>query len=232
MVGVKVLGPVKNGERIFASLEHPGVAVPQSRVIDALSSDAFLLGQTLERLDAKENEVNLAQSFVSILLSISSSHMTDAVSDLREHMREDLKTEVKEFKKNCLRGTCENKYLIFSSKTLHTVHTGLLAHQAGASPGGFLSITGSAVKRNGEGRHSQLLVSHSFFGIVLQRNVTRNLVSRQSLAAKLISPINYFRFSPLVVCGLHPRSTIRSSVISVIRPRHRAPLLQMPPGIY
>lgn len=134
MVGVKVLGPVKNGERIFASLEHPGVAVPQSRVIDAVSSEAFLLGQTLERLDAKENEVNLAQSFVSILLSISSSHVTEAVSDLREHMREDLKTEVKKFKKNCLRGTCEHKYLIFCSNALHT---GLLAHQAGNSPGRF-----------------------------------------------------------------------------------------------
>lgn len=105
MVGVKVLGPVKNGERIFASLEHPGVAVPQSRVSEAVSSDAFLLGQTLERLDAKEHEVNLAQSFVSILLSISSGHVAGAVGDLREHMREDLKTEVKHIKKKCLRGT-------------------------------------------------------------------------------------------------------------------------------
>ena len=105
MVSVKVLGPVKNGERIFASLEHPGVAVPQSRVSDVISSDVFLLGQTLERLDAKENEVNLVPSFVSILLSISFGHMTDAAGDLREHMREDLKTEVKKFKKKCLRGT-------------------------------------------------------------------------------------------------------------------------------
>jgi len=105
MVGVKILGPVKHGERIFASLEHPGAAIPQSRVSDAVSSDAILLGQTLESLDAKTNEVNLVQSFVSILLSISSGHVTDAVSDLRKNMREDVKTEVKQIKKKCLRGT-------------------------------------------------------------------------------------------------------------------------------
>lgn len=105
MVGVKVLGAVKHGERIFASLEHPGVAVPWSRVSDAVSSDVILLGQTLESLDAKGNEVNLVQSFVSILLSISSGHVTDAVSDLRKNVREDVKTEVKQIKKKCLRGT-------------------------------------------------------------------------------------------------------------------------------
>lgn len=104
MVGVKVLGAVKHGERIFASLEHPGVAVPRSRVSDAVSSDVVLLGQTLESLDAKGNEVNLVQSFVSILLSISSGHVTDAVSDLRKNVREDVKTEVKQIKKKCLRG--------------------------------------------------------------------------------------------------------------------------------
>ena len=61
MVNVKVLGPVKNGERIFASLEHSGVAIPQSRLNGRVASDAFLLGQTLERRDAKEHEVKLVQ---------------------------------------------------------------------------------------------------------------------------------------------------------------------------
>lgn len=105
MVGVKVRGPVKNGERIFASLEHPGAAIPQSRVSDAVSSDVVLLGQTVESLDAKDDDVNVVQSFVSILLSISSGHLTNAVSDLRKNMREDVKTEVKQIKKKCLRGT-------------------------------------------------------------------------------------------------------------------------------
>ena len=104
MVSVKVLGSVKNGERIYASLEHPGVAISQSRVSDVVYSDAFLLGQALESQDAKDDEVNLVQSFVSILLSISSGHVTGAVGDLREHMRNDLKTEVKQIKKKCLRG--------------------------------------------------------------------------------------------------------------------------------
>ena len=104
MVNVKVLGSVENGERIYASLEHPGVAIPQSRVCDAVSSDAFLLGQTLHGVDAKADEVSLVQSFVSVMLSISSSHVTRAFGDLREHMKEDVKTEVNRFKKQCFRG--------------------------------------------------------------------------------------------------------------------------------
>ncbi|PFX23603.1 uncharacterized protein LOC111332759 [Stylophora pistillata] len=105
MVNVKVLGPVKNGERIFASLEHSGVAIPQSRLNGRMASDAFLLGQTLERRDAEENDVNLVQSFVSILLSITSSHMAEAASDdLRKHVREDVKTEVNKMKKKCFSG--------------------------------------------------------------------------------------------------------------------------------
>lgn len=104
MVNVKVLGPVKSGERIYASLEHPGIAIPQSRVCDALSSDVFLLGQTLTGNETEPTEVKLVQSFVSVMLSISSSHVTRAVGDLREHMKEDLKTEVKQIKRKCVRG--------------------------------------------------------------------------------------------------------------------------------
>ena len=112
MVNVKVLGPVKNGERIFSSLEHPGVAIPQSRVSGHVASYAFLLGQTLESRDVKENEVNLVQSFLSILLSITSGHMTEAVTDLRKYVKEDVKTEVKEMKRKCLTGNNYNYFLI------------------------------------------------------------------------------------------------------------------------
>lgn len=104
MVNVKVLGQVKNGERIYASMEHPGVAIPQSRVCDAVFKDAFLLGQTLTGQDAGPGEVSLVQSFVSVMLSISSSHVTRAVGDLREHVKEDLKNEVKQIKRKCVRG--------------------------------------------------------------------------------------------------------------------------------
>lgn len=104
MVNVKVLGQVRNGERIYASMEHPGVAIPQSRVCDAVFKDAFLLGQTLTGQDADPGEVSLVQSFVSVMLSISSSHVTRAVGDLREHVKEDLKNEVKQIKRKCVRG--------------------------------------------------------------------------------------------------------------------------------
>lgn len=114
MVDVKVLGPVENGERIYASLEHPGVGIPQSRVFDAVSSDVFLLGQTLAGVEAKSDEVKLVQSFVSVMLSISASHVTRAVGDLREHMKEDVKTEVKQIKKKCLRGNCWRFLAMFS----------------------------------------------------------------------------------------------------------------------
>lgn len=104
MVNVKVLGPVENGERLYASLEHPGVAIPQSRVCEAVSRDVFLLGQTLVSVEPESSEVSLVQSFVSVMLSISSGHVARVVGDLREHVKEDVKTEVHLAKKKCLRG--------------------------------------------------------------------------------------------------------------------------------
>ena len=104
MVNVKVLGSVENGERLYSSLEHPGVAIPQSRLCDAVSKDAFLLGQTLEGSDANTSNIHLVQSFVSALLSITNGHLADAFDDVRKHLKEDVKTEVKAVKKKCLRG--------------------------------------------------------------------------------------------------------------------------------
>lgn len=104
MVNVKVLGSVENGERLYSSLEHPGVAIPQSRLCDAVSKDAFLLGQTLEGSDANTSNIHLVQSFVSALLSITNGHLADAFDDVRKHVKEDVKTEVKAVKKKCLRG--------------------------------------------------------------------------------------------------------------------------------
>ncbi|XP_048583347.1 uncharacterized protein LOC116609536 isoform X2 [Nematostella vectensis] len=105
MVGVKVMGPVVNGERIYASMETPGVAVPQSRICDVSTHDAFLLGQSLETYECKPNDVTAVQCFVSILLSISSGHVTQAISDLRHNVKEDVKTEVRHVKKRCMMGT-------------------------------------------------------------------------------------------------------------------------------
>ena len=104
MVNVKVLGSVENGERLYSSLEHPGVAIPQSRLCDAVSKEAFLLGQTLEGSDANSSDIHLIQSFVSALLSITNGHLADAFDDVRKHVKEDVKTEVKAVKKKCLRG--------------------------------------------------------------------------------------------------------------------------------
>ena len=105
MVDVKILGPVQNGERVYASLEHPGVAVPESRVNQSVLKDAFLLGQSVQRVDESAGSLITARCFVSVLLSISSGHVTQAVTGLRADVKQDVKSEVKQVKKRCLRGT-------------------------------------------------------------------------------------------------------------------------------
>lgn len=104
MVNVKILGPVQNGARIYASLEHPGVAIPETRVNSAVSKEVFLLGQSLQSVEGGADELHLAQCFISILLSITSDHVTQAVSELRDGVKEDVKTEVKQIKRRCLSG--------------------------------------------------------------------------------------------------------------------------------
>lgn len=104
MVDVKTLGPVQNGERIYASLEHPGVAVPESRVNSSVSTEAFLLGQSVERVEVEPESLSLARCFVSVLLSISSGHVMQTVKELREDVKEDVKSEVKHIKRKCLSG--------------------------------------------------------------------------------------------------------------------------------
>lgn len=106
MVKVKVMGAVKNGERIYASLESPGVAVPQSRVCNVTSQDSFLLGQSLETVQCKSNDITSPHCFVSIILTISTGHVTRAVNDMRSGVKEDVKSEVKHVKKKCMIGKC------------------------------------------------------------------------------------------------------------------------------
>lgn len=104
MVRVKVMGSVRNGERIYASIENPGVGLPQSRLVDATSKDAVLLGQSLESTSCKSYDVTRPQCFVSLILTIGTGHVTQVIDDLRSEVREDVKSEVKNLKKKCIRG--------------------------------------------------------------------------------------------------------------------------------
>ena len=104
MVGVKVIGPVQNGERIYVSLDHPGLADPESRLNMTEDRKRALLGQCMESVNCETHKVNNVQCFVSVLLGISSNHTAQAMKDLREDVKIDVKNEFERRKKRCISG--------------------------------------------------------------------------------------------------------------------------------
>lgn len=90
LVKVKVLGTVQNGERVYVSLDKPGVAVPETQIPLRPMADRTptLLGQALEsKRSHVQNEVHLVQCFVSVVLGIQSGQIANAINSLQERMQ-------------------------------------------------------------------------------------------------------------------------------------------------
>lgn len=82
IVNVKVIGSVQNGERIYASMNYPGKAVPQSHLpISRFSrKQHFLLGMALEsKFSISFEHEHLVKCFVCIVLDISRKEIQDEV---------------------------------------------------------------------------------------------------------------------------------------------------------
>ena len=77
---------------------------PKAAFVMLCLKTPFSSAKTLEGSDANTSNIHLVQSFVSALLSITNGHLADAFDDVRKHVKEDVKTEVKAVKKKCLRG--------------------------------------------------------------------------------------------------------------------------------
>ncbi|XP_067056496.1 uncharacterized protein [Acropora muricata] len=90
LVKVKVLGTVQNGERVYVSLNKPGVAVPETQIPLRPMADRTpaLLGQAIESKEShSQDEVHLIQCFVSIVLGIQSGQIANAINNLQEKMQ-------------------------------------------------------------------------------------------------------------------------------------------------
>lgn len=90
LVKVKVLGTVQNGERVYAAVHQPGVAIPETQIpLRAMAGRTpKLLGQALEsRTSYKQDSIHLVHCFVSIVLGIQSGQLTNAINDLQERMQ-------------------------------------------------------------------------------------------------------------------------------------------------
>lgn len=90
LVKVKVLGTVQNGERVYVSLNKPGVAVPETQIPLRPMADRTpaLLGQAMESKEShSQDEVHLIQCFVSIVLGIQSGQIANAINNLQEKMQ-------------------------------------------------------------------------------------------------------------------------------------------------
>ena len=90
LVKVKVLGTVQNGERVYAAVHQPGVAIPETQIpLRAMAGcTPTLLGQALEsKTSYKQDSVHLVHCFVSIVLGIQSGQLTNAINDLQERMQ-------------------------------------------------------------------------------------------------------------------------------------------------
>ncbi|EDO31184.1 predicted protein [Nematostella vectensis] len=115
IVRVKVTGPVQNGERVYASLDQPGLAVPETQIPlrRMAGKSPILLGQTLESRDAaKMSDVSLVKCFVSIVMGIQSRQMADAVSSLQDRVHNTINDAVKSEKKRFVRGLIWKSILV------------------------------------------------------------------------------------------------------------------------
>lgn len=90
LVKVKVLGTVQNGERVYAAVHQPGVAIPETQIpLRAMAGRTpTLLGQAMEsKTSYKQDSSHLVYCFVSIVLGIQSGQLTNAINDLQERMQ-------------------------------------------------------------------------------------------------------------------------------------------------
>ena len=129
---VKVRGPVKNGETIYASLSSfPGVAMPESVITQVTSDELTMLGQALETMDSPPDKVNLVSCLVSIFMGIQSKHTAKAVNEVRSGVMVDVDTKVKKEKKKLLRGA----FICFLKRRLPGAARASFPKGTGATPG-------------------------------------------------------------------------------------------------
>lgn len=99
IVNVKVVGSVENGERIYASNDTPGKAIPQSHmpIGPFLRKKHVLLGMAMETKKSTKvlDEVHLVKCFVCIVLDVSRNELLQEIEDLYEANKKRTEEQIK-----------------------------------------------------------------------------------------------------------------------------------------
>ncbi|XP_068741308.1 uncharacterized protein [Montipora capricornis] len=107
LVKVKVHGTVQNGERVYVSLDKPGVAIPETQIPLRPMAGCTLtrLGHAMESKEGHSHDaVHLLQCFVSIVLGIQSRQIATAINNLQDKMQGALEGVMVEDRSRWLRG--------------------------------------------------------------------------------------------------------------------------------
>ena len=113
IVNVKVVGSIENGERIYASTDRPGKAIPQSHmpVGSFLRKKHALLGMALETKKSKTlDDAHLVKCFVCIVLDVSRKELQEEIEDLYQVNEERTAEQIKIANKK----TWRSKFLLIS----------------------------------------------------------------------------------------------------------------------
>ncbi|XP_028410770.1 uncharacterized protein LOC114533451 [Dendronephthya gigantea] len=86
IVNVKVVGSIENGERIYASTDNPGKAIPQTYMPAGsfLRKKHVLLGMALESKKSTKmlDDTHLVKCFVCIVLDVSRRELLEEIEDM------------------------------------------------------------------------------------------------------------------------------------------------------
>lgn len=97
-ISIKVSGPVKHGDFIYASNKLPGVGVTEEQLIADKGDwrEKRLLGYSLET--SAKSDVKLVSCVVSILLSINNDQVERLLAKMEESMSENFERKIDEFR--------------------------------------------------------------------------------------------------------------------------------------
>ena len=98
MVNVKVIGSIENGERVYASIDRPGKAIPQSHlpIGSFLRKQHTLLGMAMEQKSSKSlEEEHLVRCFVCVVLDVGRQDILREVEEIFESSEKSTHDQIK-----------------------------------------------------------------------------------------------------------------------------------------
>ncbi len=118
IVNVKVIGSVENGERVYASIDRPGKAIPQSHlpVGSFLRKKHALLGMSMERKSPKSlEEAHLVKCFLCVVLDVGRQDVLEEVEVMYELTEKSTHEQIKHASKKAWRSKSNYKTALGNS---------------------------------------------------------------------------------------------------------------------